>query len=75
MAAQVGLCGSENPPSLNRDQNPLMQKGVGGKCYIGDSAQRIERYPDFKFVSANLFGREWSWQEWIFRDTQNQTAG
>ena len=52
-----------------------MQKGVGGKCYIGDSAQRIERYPDFKFVSANLFGREWSWQEWIFRDTQNQTAG
>ena len=47
MATQVGLSGSENPPSSNKDQNPTMRKGVGGKCYSCDSAHRIDRCPDF----------------------------
>lgn len=47
MATQVGLSRSENPPTSNKDQNPAMPKGVGGKCYSCDSAHRIERCPDF----------------------------
>ena len=47
MATQVGLSGSENPPTSNKDQTPTMQKGVGVKCYSCDSAHRIERCPDF----------------------------
>ena len=33
--------------AVNKDQNPTMQKGVGGKCYSCDSAHRIERCPNF----------------------------
>ena len=47
MVTQVGLSGSENPPTSNKDQNSLMQKVVGGKCYSFDSTHRIERCPDF----------------------------
>ena len=47
MATQVGLSGSENPPTSNADQNPTMQKGVGRKCYSCDSVHRIERCPNF----------------------------
>ena len=47
MATQVGLSGSENPPTSNKHPNPSTQKGVGGKCYSCDSAHRIERCPDF----------------------------
>ena len=47
MATQVGLSGSENPPTSNKHPSPTTQKGVGGKCYSCDSAHRIERCPDF----------------------------
>ena len=47
MATQVGLSGSENPPTSNKHPNRTTQKGDGGKCYSCDSAHRIERCPDF----------------------------
>ena len=47
MATQVGLSVSENTPTSNKHPNPTAQKGVGGKCYSCDSAQRIERCLDF----------------------------